>query len=325
MENIYDIILVGSGLSAVGCLLALENSGRKILLVDVGIRDNGKYKVPEGMDFLSLRYSDNEQYKYFTGEYLETMVWDKPMTGAQMTPPRKYVVERVEELQPVISNNFHPLESLSYGGLGNAWGLGCYVYSDGEIKKTGLDINDLKKAYSVITSLIGVAEPAGSAREYSFGDIRGTLPELKMDNSIEALYIRYNKKMDYFKKKGLYMGHPPLALLTEDINDRGHTLYNDMDFYSDNEKSAYRPWITIDKMISDGKIKYKGGIYVLSFKEENEYVSVLGYDIKKEENCLLYGRKLVLCTGALGTARLVIRSFNRQIKRLPVFTTIKNP
>jgi hypothetical protein len=75
----------------------------------------------------------------------------------------------------------------------------------------------------------------------------------------------YQQKKSNTQQKGFYVGRPSLALITEAVDDRKPYPYKDFDFYSDKDKSAYRPWITVDKLKTQANFAYESGWLVESF------------------------------------------------------------
>ncbi len=120
--EILDYIVVGSGCSAATAAQTLVEGGANVTMLDVGIKKDSSLQVPE-KDFITLRKTDAQQYRYFIGSKAEGVNWGRVGTGAQITPPRKYILDGVNHYTPLQSSNFSNFESLSYGGMGLGWGL----------------------------------------------------------------------------------------------------------------------------------------------------------------------------------------------------------
>jgi hypothetical protein len=147
-----------------------------------------------------------------------------------------------------LSDTFTPMESLAYGGLGNGWGLGCFVFSDAELDQTGLDRSEMRAAYETISRRIGISGVRDDAAAYTLGDLKNHQLPLRIDGNCQTLYETYRRKRPLLNRMGFVMGQPAMALLSEDLGDRKRTRYHDMDFYTDHGLSAYRPWITMDQL-----------------------------------------------------------------------------
>ena len=313
-----EYIVVGSGPCGAQAAQTLTEAGKNVTMLDVGFTDEIYNSIVPDDDFINLRKNDPSQYRYFLGDHFETIPVTELKVGAQLTPPRKHLIRGVEKYIPLSSETFLPMESLAYGGLGAGWGLGCFVYSDSELKKAGLDPEKFKKSYQVISDRIGISKGIDDVVEYSTRHLRNILPPLKMDNATNKLYEKYLKKKEKFAKKNIFIGTPPVAMLSEDYKGRKKTEYQDMDFYSDKGWYAYRAWMTIEELKKHSNFRYVDKTLVLSFKEDNEKVIVSAKQIDTNEVCSYTCKRFVLATGPLGSARIVMRSSEGKIRRLPL-------
>ena len=322
MSEIHDFIVVGSGCTGAMAAQTLVEAGAKVTMLDVGKEDTDYPSLIPDKDFNSIRKEDKDQYKYLIGKDFEGIPWGELSTGAQLTPSRKFITEAVDEYLQIDSKTFFPMESLAIGGLGSGWGLGCCVYSKEELKKAGLDDSKMNDAYSWVSERIGVSGNKDDASPYTIGHLNNYQPGIELDNNNKLLHSNYLKKGKKLNDKGFYLGQPALALITKDLNGRKAFKYQDMDFYSDRDKSAYRPWITIEELKKNTNFNYISNKLVIRFSEEDSIVSVHCIDTNNNEEIIYKTRKLILSPGVLGTARIVLRSFQKTNIKLPI---ISNP
>lgn len=316
--NIAGYIVVGSGCSAAMAAQTLVEAGADVTMVDVGV-DNPDYRsqVPE-KDYLDIRRDEVDQHRYLIGQNAEGVVWGDIGKGAQITPPRQHMVEKVDTYLPVRSSTFSPVESLGYGGLGIGWGLQCWEFSDADIKAAGLDENRMRDAYEVVAERVGISATKDDASPYTIVDLKTYQPSVKIDRNHKRIHNRYQAHRDYFIKRGFVLGRTPLALLTEGMGGRKKYAYRDMDYYADNEQSAWRPWITVNQLKEAPNFVYVGGHLVTRFVEKDGFVEVECLTIPGHEKRSLRCRTLVLTAGALGSARIVLRSGGRPHTKLPL-------
>lgn len=318
MKTGLDVIVVGSGCSGAMAAQTLLEGGAKVTMIDVGmIDDTYANSIPE-KDYLTIRKTELDQYKYFIGEHGEGIGWSDIGKGAQITPPRQHMVRSVDTLIPMTSKTFSPVESLGYGGLGIGWGLQCWQYSKKDMIKTGLDVDRMHKAYDLVSSRIGISATNDSGSKYTMGALSVFQPSPSMDRNHDRINKKYIKKQSYFNKNGLHIGRTPLALITKDLGERKGYKYLDMDFYSDKQQSAWRPWITVNKLRENSNFNYKGGQLVTRFRETDQGVEVTSIDLSTHKEQITVGRKLVLAAGALGSARIVLRSYNHYDRKIPL-------
>jgi len=319
MTDIFDYLVVGSGCTGAMAAQTLIEAGVKVTMLDAGIEDR-KYKglIPDS-DFVSIRENENNQHRYFIGDDFESISFDESKTGSQLTPPRKFILDQVDTFLKVSSENFFPMESLAYGGLGNAWGLGCCTFSSSEMQKTGMDFAKMKDAYKTIAARIGISgEEDDDISKYTHAGLFDMDEAMKIDSAAGTLYQKYLKNKQSINENGLYMGKPSVAVITKDRENRRKMSYRDLDFYSDMDKSAWRPWVTVDELEKKNNFQLIKGILVTDFEEKDGLVIVNCLNILSKEKISYSCKNLVLSPGVLGTARIVLRSLGSGNEKLPL-------
>lgn len=314
----FDFIVVGSGISGAHAAQTLVEKNLKVLMLDVGYKPNHYNDIIPDEDFESIRKNDDEQHRYFSGDNFEGIPWENLKTGSQLTPPRKFLVEGVEKWLKLDSETFKPMESLAYGGLGGGWGAGCYVFSEKEIEAVGLDYSEMIKAYNVVGDRVGISCSKNDGEKYSLNGLKNVMKPIKIDDNMQKVLDKYNKKKEYFNSKGFFMDQPPLAILTEDRVNRKKYDYKDMEFWTDQNKAVYKSWFTIDDLRKKSNFSYQDKCYVYKFEEHDDKVEVKVKMIDTNEEKSFFCKKLILSPGVLGSARIVSRSFNNKADKLPL-------
>jgi hypothetical protein len=316
--EIHDYIVVGSGCSGAMTAQTLLENGARVTMIDAGIEKNNSLKNIPNKDFLTLRKSDPNQYRYLIGDKAEGVSWSKIGKGEQITPPRRYILQSVDKYIPVDSDSFSPLESLGYGGLGIGWGLQCWQYSETDLKAAGLAQTNMTRAYQLVSDRIGISATKDDAEQYTIVNLKDYQQSASMDRNHKYIYKKYTSKKIALNKRGFYLGRTPLALITQDKGRRKKYAYHDMDFYSDNDQSAWRPWITINQLRQKDNFTYIGGYMLCSFNEKQDYIEIDCLNMTDQKHRIFKCRKLVLATSALGSARVVLRSLGQKDTRLPL-------
>ena len=315
-DRIYEYIVVGTGLSGAQAVETLLDAGREVLLLDVSYRNESNVRFPDE-DFISIRTSRTDQRQLWLGENYEGIPWDKIKTGAQLTPGRKYITKGLERWIGLTSDSFFPYETLSYGGLGNAWGAGCYMFSDKEFQKIGIDRQLFLRSYQKVADRVGITRPDADGEAYSLQGLTGLLPSVKPEKSIQNVYDKYQANRQKLNAKGFYASTPSVAITTVDKEDRKAFQYEDMEFWHDNAKSVYRPWIAFDKLLKHPNISSVFRKLIVSFIEKEDHTEVICIDVDTNEQHTYRCKKLLMCSGVLGTARIVLRSIDKKA-RLPL-------
>lgn len=317
MAIIHDYILVGSGMTGAHAAQTLIEAGCNVLMLDVGFKDSVYSGTVPDDDFLSIRTKDEDQHRYFLGNNFEGIPWGNLCHS--LTPPRQFIIKDVDKWLPFESRTFNLIESLSYGGRGSGWGAGCAVYPSWELTEMGLYPREINEAYEVIAGRIGVASSEDDASLYCSNGLKTCLPVVRSDKSISHLYEAYLKKRRQLNAGGFYMGKTPMAVLTEDWPERKGIRYKDMEFWADHNSSVYRSWMTVDFLKTKPNFTFLDNCLVLKFKDEGTRVRVNVRRVDTNRDDTFFCKKLVLACGAMGTARIVLRS-GPSGARVPVLT-----
>ncbi len=319
MSEVHPFIVVGSGCTGAMAAQTLVEAGVKVLMLDAGnTDDNYENLIPE-KDFTAIRQTEETQSDYLLGKKFESISWANIGSGSQLTPPLKYMVKEVEKFLEIVSQSFFPVESLAYGGLGNGWGLGSCVFTDKELEAAGLDAAKMKAAYQTVANRIGISGAQDDITAYTTAHLHNIMPPASVDSNQEKLRINYDRKKEWFTQNNFFLGRTALALITKDKDHRKAYDPKDLDFYSDKDQSAYRPWITVNELKKKNNFSYKGGIIVKQFKElENGDVEIITWNKEKNEDEIFCTQKLVLAPGVLSTARIVLGSSPKENQTLPL-------
>lgn len=315
----FDFVVVGSGATGVMAAQTLAEGGATVLVIDGGQTGDRYEKLVPDADFVTLRETDDEQYRYFLGERFESAAYRSVGAGAQLTPPRRFIVDGVDELLKTHAPTFAPIESLAVGGLASGWGLLCGVYSDAELSQASLPIGDMRSAYQTVADRIGISGAAGDdAQPYTYDGLQGIQPPVPLDPTAAAIADGYARRRASLQSGGYHLGRPALALLTQRKDDREPTALHDMDFYSDAGKSGWRPAIALNALRRRPNVSYVPGVFAWRFEEGPEGTAVIARDLRDGSERRFSGRRVVLACGTLGTARIVLRSLQTSNESLPM-------
>lgn len=313
---VHDYIVVGSGCSGAIAAQTLVEDGAKVAMLDVGVQNDNAVKIPD-KDFVALRKTDPQQYRYFIGNRAEGVSWGKIGTGAQITPPRRYIMNLVNHLTPLKSSTFSSFESLAYGGLGSGWSLQSWEYSKADLDAAGMDYSKMSRAYGYVVSKIGISASKNDATRGLTGSFDNYQPAPRMDRNNSYMYKKYLARKKRFNKRGITLGQTPLALLTKNLGTRKKYDYSGMDFYSDNGKSSWRPGLIVDQLKKKPNFTYLDGYLVVRFAEKKDITEIHCLEVGTDKPVVFQCRTLVLGAGALASARIVLRSSKNARARLP--------
>ena len=322
MSMVYDVIVVGSGPSAAHAAQRLVGTGLRVLMVDVGNEDSRYAPLIPQLSFRELRHRDERQHRYFLGDDFEAVPLGRVRVGAQLTAPRAYIAHDTAEFTPLDSKSFFPTESLALGGLGSGWGAQAIQFNDRDLAPFPIGAEDLTPHYETVSKRIGISGDMDDLLPY-YGDCSTLQTPLSIDTGVEALLARYKAKRSRLNSDGFFMGHPRLAVLSSDLGDRKAQQYHEMDFYSDADRSVYRPRFTVEALQKEPNFTYVRPFLVETFRESGEEIEVTAQNLRDvraggEGTTSFRARRLVLAAGAMGTARIVLRSLGLYETEIPL-------
>jgi choline dehydrogenase-like flavoprotein len=315
-----DFLVVGSGPSGVHAARTLLDAGAKVRMIDVGVTRDERAPMPPDRSFLDLRRHDPDQYRYFLGEDFAGIPLGKLRAGSGLSTPRQFVTARVDELTPhdASPGAFSPVESLAAGGLGGAWGLGCFTLTPAELEQMGLPTDGIERGYQTVADRIGISATPDDGTPHFKRGIAGLQPGLDLDEPAEALLQAYARHRAALNRRGVHLGRTALALLSRDRDARRASAYHDMDFWSDHGGSAWRPARLLEELRRHPRFEYRDGQLALRFRGlAGAPVTLTCHNLRDGREEEHSARRLVLAAGALGTARIVLRSHGGE-GRLPL-------
>ncbi len=315
--EIVDALVVGSGASAVHAAWPLVEAGLSVRMLDVGHRDDAYAPLVPDLPFREARASDARQHRWILGDAFEGIDLRGTGPGAQLTPPRQFVAREAQARTPVESTTFFPIESLAAGGLAGAWGAGCPPFDDADLADLPIGTRDLAPHYERVAARIGVSGPQGDLAPL-VAPLDALQPPLAVDANARALLRSYERRRAGLARAGFRLGRPRLALLSEPLGEREACRYHDMEFWSDAGRSVYRPRWTLDELERRPRFELRAGSFVERFVERADGTVEVVARVAGGGEERHHARALVLGAGALGTARIVLRSLDLYGTRVPL-------
>jgi choline dehydrogenase-like flavoprotein len=314
---IDDVLIVGSGASAVHAAYPLVEARLSVSMLDFGNEDRIYGPLIPDASFLEARKTDWKQHRYFLGDRFEGIPFGSVRVGSQLTPPRQYITKDTQTLLPFESKTFSPMESLAMGGLASGWGAGSAAFSEADLKDFPVSLKDLAAHYEKVAERIGISGARDDLLPY-YGDCKSMMPPLRNDKNALMLLDRYHRKRNKLNAAGFFMGQSRLAALTQSYRGRGPDRYLDMSFWGDADRSIWRPRYTLKELQALPNFSYHPSLLVQHFKEHDDgTVEVFSRNSETGREDSHRARKLILTAGVLGTTRIVLRSLNKYNVKVP--------
>ena len=318
---IHEVIIVGSGPTGIAAAMGFVENGIVPLILDVG------YQPQSNELFFNNFYNFRKLYESFNimiGENYEGLsnVMNKKNFPPKLASPlMNFVTKDVEKFSPVIEKDFTVIQSFAMGGLANAWGAGLYRCVDDELKGIPLSASGLAPYYDKLTKEIGISGDMDDLTPY-FGSAENLLPPLKLSEKSEKLFLQYNKKRKKLHAHGIYIGRPRLGVLSENYQNRSKYEYHNVETWLPNLSYIYTPSFTLQRLIKEDKIIYHKSVLVRCWSRADNHITVHAVNINDGTNITFKCRKLVLATGTINSAKIVLNSKKDFMSKLAL---IDNP
>ncbi len=295
-------------------------SGRKVALVEIGYSQDQPPQFDASKTFSEIRRTDPNQQSYFLGDNPVTALRNQGRAGPHLTPGRQYMIRNMDQLFPLESDSFLPLQSSGMGGLGVSWGANCFALEDFELERIGIAAAAMPGYYASAAAEAGVSGPTDDALAPMIANLdHGVIqPPLPLDTNAETILRRYQAKAERYQASGIYLGQSLLAMLSQNLGDRKANLQTDMDFWGDAGRSVYRPRYTIEKLKSYPNFTHLTGRLALRFQPGQDAVTLECRNLENGAAETISARKLLLAAGAINSGRLALASSRDYQSRLPI-------
>lgn len=318
MSTAVDVIVVGSGPSAVNAAYPLVQAGRTVAMLDVGHEDTVYRALIPQAPFAEVRRSDPRQHRYFLGDRFEGVPLGVLGAAPQLIPPRQYVLRDTDALLPTQAPGFAALQSLALGGLGGAWGAGCFPLLDNELVKCGLSPGAIRPHFEEVARRIGVSGTRDDLEPF-WGPLDALQPPLALDHNATRILRRYRQQRTAFHSAGLFLGRPRMAVLTRPLGGREANPYHDMDFWTNHGGSVFRPEVLVRELERYPNFRYLRPYLVERFREAGPgQVTVQAQALTNNSVAVFQAARVVLAAGAMSTTRIVLRSLERYNVPVPL-------
>ena len=314
----HDVLIVGSGVSGVAAALRFADMGVVPCLVDVGLTPPGGPVIRD--NFYSYR-KNNDTFSVMIGDNFEGLInlrSGEPSVPTKLASPlMRFVTGRAREFSPLESEGFDVIQSFGQGGLASAWGAGLYRYDDRDLEDFPIESRDLAPYFDRLTEEIGISGENDDLTPF-FGKDELLQKPLYPSANAAKIMQKYAKKKKELNAKGMYIGRPRLAVLTEEREGRGTCDYGNLEFWQPGLSHIYSPALTMKKLIRDRKLIYQRGLLVKGWSRRDFRLAVQAERVEDGGSVNFECRKLVLAAGAVGSARLALQTKKDFRTKLPL-------
>jgi len=302
------VAVVGSGASGVHFAQTLLESGRDVVMIDVGHRR--PQPVLPDRTLAQLKAELPDPVEYFLGRDFEGITYPGNAGEYYGIPPgRGFVFDAPAEFHAA-SRGFHPLFSFARGGLAEAWTGGVYPFNEAELADFPFTFADIGPAYEEVARRIGVAGEIDDLARF-MPPHRHIMPPLRLDRHSSALLDRYRKVGTTLNGKGCWIGRSRLATSSEDRGDRRGCRYLGRCLWGCPIDALYTPSLTLAECMQHPGFRYIPDVYVTHLEIDGRRVrAVLGRDASGS-SVRVEADTVALAAGALNTSRIFLESLYR--------------
>ncbi|AWF82535.1 hypothetical protein BTJ40_17935 [Microbulbifer sp. A4B17] len=213
---------------------------------------------------------------------------------------------RVPEQLTITTKNCKTEFSHGYGGLGNVWGAAVMPYSEHQLRKWPISLNELKPSYKNILRYMPIsAEADNLQKKYPLFTDK---PEaLKRNAPTDFLLKKLTEIEHHLQRNGIEFGRARLAV-DASMGEQG-CRYCGHCFDGCPYQSIFNPRYLFENLQKSGLTIHKGFL-VLEVREIENNVEVIAVEVSNGRTRKFTAEKVFLAAGHFATTLILARSLN---------------
>jgi choline dehydrogenase-like flavoprotein len=298
------VVIIGSGPAATATAHALCDAGLGVTVLDAGDRiEAGRMEL-----FENLAQSDPERWPPELARRARRAypadikhVPNKPAYGSLFP----YALNDPD--LPIECESADTLSSLAYGGLSNSWGAAILPFRQRDIEDWPVSLAELEPHYEAVLRFVPLAAEHDELSEILplYTDTPGAL---RRGSQASALLSHLRRHARALRTAGFTFGASRLAVVAG-TTDSNRCRHCGLCLYGCPYRSIYNSAHTLQTLAREGRIDYRGGVYVDRLSEAGDSVAIDFHERKRpsEIGRLVASRVFVAC-GAISSTRLMLES-----------------
>jgi choline dehydrogenase-like flavoprotein len=208
---------------------------------------------------------------------------------------------------PIACTRAETLSSLAYGGLSNTWGAALLPYRRRDIADWPISLEELEPHYRAVLEFVPIAAERDELAEalplYCDSPAR-----LRREGQARALLTHLRRHTRALERAGFKFGASRLAVVAGE-QDPGHCRHCGLCMYGCPWGSIYNSASTVEALAREGKLDYRGGVYVDRLSESDGSVVIDFHERgrPRASGRLIASRVFVAC-GSISSTRLMLES-----------------
>ena len=296
----YDDIIIGSGPAGISAAQAYVQHKRNCLILDVGNELPTELEAIKQELALSLpsAWDPKKEEKLFPRVTVHTQGIDKKLLFGS-----DYPYQYPSGLD-VKYKNAHTDFSHGRGGFGSVWGSCTLPYSERDLAEWPLSVSELRPGYEAVAHMMAITgEPPKTTENYPhYGPLHPCPQETPHSFQLRG---RLESNAKRLQNQGVHFERSRLAASLKDLKN---CTYCGQCLFGCVYDVIYNPAQTLAELIKSPYVTYQPLIYLRSFAETAEYVTLSCRDEKSGQELIFKAKRLLLGAGSLATTRIVLQS-----------------
>jgi hypothetical protein len=309
-SKVLDVLIIGTGPSAVAAAMALRRRGVAFEVADVGFDLEADRE-------LHANVLARQEPSAWCNEHQEYL-FPPPNTSAQGVERRflfgSNFMYRMPEPLELRTENCVIDVSHGFGGFGNVWGAAILPFVDDDMVGWPIKASDLKSSYRNVAEYVPISSVADDLEAFfpRSGEDGGNLIISKQTEELARLLSQQKVSL---QQSGIVIGRSRVAVDSTGGSSTCRYCGRCLDGCA--YGSIFNPRQLWKKLEQEGIVIHRG-LYALEFKEHDNIVHAVFIDLKS--NCIrvMTTRRLLLGAGAINSTRIVARSLHLEGKSIPL-------
>jgi choline dehydrogenase-like flavoprotein len=301
-------VVIGSGPAGVSAARALCDAGLRVTMLDAG----DSIEVEQMRLFDTLARVEPERWPAGAASRARSAfpvdvgrVPLKPAYGSLFP----YALDDSD--LPLANENADALSSLALGGLSNSWGASILPFRQADIEDWPISLDELESHYEAVLRFMPIAAECDELSE-SLPLYTGRPGALRRGPQAHALLSHLRRHAPALRAAGFAFGASRLAVVAS-ADDPRHCRHCGMCLYGCPYRSIYNAAHTLETLIREGLVDYRGGIYVDRVTEAGDHVAIdLHRRRRPSESDRLTASRVFVACGSISSTRLMLESIGHQ-------------
>jgi choline dehydrogenase-like flavoprotein len=296
--------VVGSGPAGAACAAGLLARGRRVQMVDAGVRlEREREEIVKDLNKSPPELWNPEHLQWFFAEDNQ----DTTEIPLKLRFGSDYPYRDAELHLAVMNHGVGLRPSLAFGGLSTVWGAAMLPYIEQDAADWPFCIRQLHPHYEAILKLTGLSADRDDLMELLplFTDSPTYLGLSRQASSMWRTLCRNRGKL---REAGILYGRARVAIkAARDSKDLG-CLYCGMCMYGCPYGYIYSSEYTVSRFQFNERFAYEPEIVVTSVEEGADHVVVRGHHRLSRRSIDIRADRVYLAAGAISTTGILLRS-----------------